>query len=71
LEQVRERLPVDAALVEVIADQSDPILLPNLPNKGPRRYAAFVLRRGENPLAVSLGGALEIDKQVSELRDAL
>ena len=68
LEQVREQLPVDAALVEVIAYQPDPILLPN---RGPRRYAAYVLRRGENPSAVSLGGASEIDKQVSELRDAL
>ena len=69
LEAVRTQIPLDAALIEYVVyhpvNLKSPVLKPN------PHYAAYVLRRTGNVGWADLGPAPEIDRSVSQLRNAL
>lgn len=71
LESVREALPADTVLVEWIR------YLPLDPKAkedvrwGEARYAAYVLKKSAEPVAIELGPAKPIDELVASLRGAL
>jgi CHAT domain-containing protein len=72
LEGVRQRLPADAALVELFYYQPfDPKGKDEKTRWGAPRYVAYVLRREGDPAAIDLGAAQDIDKLVADFRAAL
>jgi CHAT domain-containing protein len=72
LEGVRQRLPDDAVLIEWFRYQPfDPKAKDERTSWGAPRYVAYVLRREDEPAAIDLGAAQDIDKFVSDFRAAL
>jgi CHAT domain-containing protein len=71
---LRDRLPVDAAFVDLLRytdfDQ-DPKIPGQKGESQTRRYVAFVVRHGEGVARVELGEATPIDQAWSDWRDAL
>lgn len=68
LEAVRRHLPASTPLVEFV------LYRPFEARKGsyePARYAAYVLKADGDLKALDLGGAAEIDRSISSLREAL
>jgi len=69
LENVRQALPADAALVEWFRYRPfEPRARDEKTRWGALHYVAYVLRREGDPAAIDLGAAQDIDKLVSELR---
>lgn len=68
VEQVRDLLPSDAALVEIVR-YHPASFSPH--QRTSQKYAAYVLKRTQEPAGVALGQAAEIDSVVAKLRDAL
>ncbi|MBC7929459.1 MAG: CHAT domain-containing protein, partial [Rubrivivax sp.] len=72
LENVREAIPSEAALVEFVAYRPfSPKTVAGQPRFGARRYAAYVLRRGGETLWAELGEAEAIDRAVEAWRRTL
>ncbi|HSB09400.1 MAG TPA: CHAT domain-containing tetratricopeptide repeat protein [Blastocatellia bacterium] len=73
LEAVRQALPDDAALVEIVAYKPfNPKALKAADRFGTAEYAAYVLKRDSpTPQFVELGSAESIDADVAKLRAAL
>jgi len=70
-EAVRRALPADAVLVEWFRYRPfDPTAKSTAEEFGAPRYAAYVLGRSGDPLAIDLGAAADIDALVSEFRAA-
>jgi len=71
-EAVRDRIPGNAVLVEIIGYRKFDVAYRRYADAfGPERYAAYVLRKGGLPKAVDLGPASAIDAQVATFRAAL
>ena len=70
VDKVAKALPVDSALVELVA-YADRAPGADLGERGPLRYLGLVLTPGARTRAVDLGPGEAIDGAVSRLRDAL
>ncbi|WP_287521026.1 CHAT domain-containing protein [Okeania sp. SIO2C2] len=74
LEAIQEKIPADAALVELVRYRPFNPFNPKVPpNKGfgKPRYAAYILYQKGEPQVIDLGEAEGIDHVVKELRDKL
>jgi|CXWL01.1.fsa_nt_gi CHAT domain-containing protein len=65
---IQQAVPKDAALVEFAVYRP---FNPKANKWGAARYIAYVLRPQGEPLSIDLGEAADIDRKISELRDAL
>jgi CHAT domain-containing protein/tetratricopeptide (TPR) repeat protein len=72
IEQVRQALPPDSALVEFFSYRPfDPKVRTPAQRFGPARYVAYVLRKGGEPLWADLGEEANIDADLARLLMAI
>jgi CHAT domain-containing protein/Tfp pilus assembly protein PilF len=72
VEEVQRALPPDAVLVEFAVYRPMELQSTKAETRwGPRRYAAYVLRREGEPSSIDLGDATAIERSVAELRRGL